>query len=214
MSAKIRRATRSDADFLAWVMLASSRSHLSRGAWDLVVGVDDAGCLDYLKRLAVADPRSLCHYDSFLVAEVDGRPAAGLCTFKPGDGGWAVVDQAMSNVQRDLGWTDANLAGSQQRLAPMLACMPPEAGADWVIEFVATLPEYRRRGLVDGLMREAIGQGVECGCSLAQIMILIGNDPAQAAYEKVGFAVHDDHGSAELDAAIGSRGFRRLLRKL
>jgi len=28
MKLKIRRATRDDADFLAWVMLASSRSHV------------------------------------------------------------------------------------------------------------------------------------------------------------------------------------------
>ncbi|HYL35631.1 MAG TPA: GNAT family N-acetyltransferase [Bryobacteraceae bacterium] len=214
MSAKIRRATRSDADFLAWVMLASSRSHVARGAWDLVVGADDAECLDYLKRLAVAEPRSLCHYESFLVADVDARPAAALCTFKPGDGGWAVVGQASSNVQRELGWTEADRARSQQRFAPMLACLPPDAGADWVIEFVATLPEYRRRGLADALMREAIQHGVERGCSLAQIMILTGNHPAQAAYEKAGFAVYDEHGSPELEVAIGAPGYRRLLRKL
>ena len=78
---KIRRGSREDADFLAWVMLASSRSHLSRGFWDLAIGGDDAACLDYLKRLAMAEPVSPCHYSSFLIAEADGHAAAALCVF-------------------------------------------------------------------------------------------------------------------------------------
>jgi translation initiation factor 4G len=214
MSSKIRRATRSDADFLAWVMLASSRSHVSRGAWDLIIGADDAGCLEYLKRLAIGEPRSLCHHESFMVAEVDGRPAAALCTFKPGEGGWAVVGQVKSNVERELGWTEADQAASQLRFAPMMGCFLPDAGEDWCIEFVATLPEYRRQGLVDALMREAIQQGIERRCSLAQILILAGNDAAQAAYEKAGFVVHDQRGSPEFEAAVGAPGFRRLMRRL
>jgi ribosomal protein S18 acetylase RimI-like enzyme len=211
---KIRRATRDDAGFLAWVMLASSRSHVSRGIWDLIIGGDDAVCLDYLKRLALADPPSLCHYESFLVAEMDGRPAAALSVSKPADGGWRKVSEAMANVQRELEWTEADVAASRQRMAPAWACFLPEAGEDWFIEFVATLPEYRRRGLVDALMREAIQQGVARGSKLAQITILQGNDAAQAAYEKWGFKVHDQRGSEDFRAATGAAGFRSLMRKL
>ena len=214
MSPNIRRGTRDDAEFLAWVMLASSRSHVRRGAWDLIIGGDDAQCLEYLKRLALSEPRSLCHYESFLVAEVGGQQAAALCTSKPAEGGWTLVGQAQANVERDLGWKETDKTASRQRFAPMLACMPPATGADWFIEFVATRPEYRRQGLVDLLMREAIQQGVESGCSLAEIMILAGNDPAQAAYEKVGFVVHDELGSPEVQTVIGAPGFRRMLRKL
>ena len=214
MDLKIRRATRDDAEFLAWVMLASSRSHVSRGIWDLIIGAGDAGCLEYLKRLAVAEPRSLCHYESFLVAEAGGRPAAALCVFKPGEGGWDLVPKAMANVQRDLGWTETEREASRQRMAPALACFIPEAGEDWCVEFVATRPEYRRRGLVDGLLREAIQEGVARGCKLAQITILAGNEPAQRAYEKWGFTVHAERGSEQFQSAIGARGFRSLMRKL
>jgi ribosomal protein S18 acetylase RimI-like enzyme len=214
MIPNIRRATPSDADFLAWVMLAASRSHAPRGVWDLIVGAGDAACLDYLERLAVAETRSVCHYDGFLIAESEGRAAAALCTFHPGEGGWTVVGQVMSKVQDELGWTAADVEASQARFAPALACLPPEAGADWVIEFVATLPEFRRQGLVDALMRQAIQRGRDRGCTLAQIMILIGNDPAQRAYEKWGFVVRDECASPEFHAAIGAPGFRRLMRTL
>lgn len=209
----IRRGTKTDAGFLAWVMLAASRSHGQRGVWDLAIADDDAHCLEYLRRLALA-PGTLCHHDSFLVAEIEGQPASALATFRFADGGWTAVGQAMTKVQSDLGWTAADVDASQARLAPALACMPPDAGADWCIEFVATLPRYRRRGLVDALMLQAIQRGIDRKCSLAQIQILIGNDPAQKAYEKVGFAVHDERRSPDFQAVIGSPGFRRLLRKL
>jgi len=211
---KIRRATREDADFLAWVMLTASRAHLKRGPWDLIIGAGDAGCLEYLKRLAVAEPRSMCHYESFFVAEVDSRAAAALCGFRPCEDAWVTVGQAMAVVQRDLGWTEQDVAASQRRMAPVGSCFPPDAGADWCIDFVATMPEYRRRGFVDALLREAVRCGVERGATLAQILIFIGNDAAQGAYEKAGFAVHDESCSAEFEAALGSPGFRRLMRRL
>jgi ribosomal protein S18 acetylase RimI-like enzyme len=214
MVPKIRRATLADVDFLAWVMLAASRGHSPRGVWDLVIGADDAGCLEYLKRLAMAEPRSLCHYESFHVADVDGQPAAALCEFAFADGGWALAHEATANVQRALAWSEADVAASDERFAPAWACFLPDAGADWCIENVATLPQYRRCGLVDALMHAAIQEGVERRCKLAQITILIGNDAAQAAYEKRGFKVHDERRSEEFEAATGSPGFRRLLRTL
>jgi ribosomal protein S18 acetylase RimI-like enzyme len=214
MSPKLRRGQRSDAGFLAWVMLAASRGHVQRGVWDLIVGGNDQECLDYLERLSLADPHSLCSCENFVIAEVDGHPAAALCGFAFADGGWGTVAQAMTNVQRDLGWTEADLAASGQRSAPVYKNFGPNTGADWCVELVATRPEYRRRGLVDLLMREAIQQGVDRGCKLAQITILIGNDAAQKAYEKVGFRVHDERGTPEFQAAIGAPGFRRFLRPL
>ena len=145
---------------LAWVMFSASRSHLTRGLWDLIIGADEAGCLEYLRRLALAQPRSLYHYESFLVAEVAGERAAALCGFETGSkstDAWEIVGEAMSNVQRDLGWTAAETAASFERVAPMwTACMPPDIGADFAIESVATRPEYRRRGLIGALIDEVL----------------------------------------------------------
>jgi len=208
----IRRGTAADAEFLAWVMLMASR-HGPRGTWDLVVGGDDKECLEYLRRLSLV-PGTLCYCESFLVAEIDGQPVSALGTCRFVDGGWAGVGRAMARVQSDLAWSAAAVEASRKRLAPVLACMPADAGADWCIEFVATLPQHRRRGLVDALMRQAIQCGIDRKCSLAQIQIMIGNNPAQKAYEKAGFTVFDECRSPEFQAVVGSPGFRRLLRKL
>jgi translation initiation factor 4G len=214
MALRIRRGSLDDAEFLAWAMFAASRAHLKCGLWELIIGADEIGCLDYLRRLALAEPRSLYHCESFLIAEIDGERAAALCGFET-RGAWEIVGDAMSNVQRDLGWTEADAAASYQRVGPVwAACMPPEAGADFAIESVATLPQFRRRGLISGLIDEALVQARRAGCGLAQITTYIGNDAAQLAYEKAGFKVLDEKRCTEVDRILGVPGFVRLTRLL
>jgi GNAT superfamily N-acetyltransferase len=214
MTTTVRRASRDDAGFLAWVMLSASRAHLSRGVWDLVIGSDDAGCLEYLRRLAVAEPRSLCHYESFWVVEADGQPGAALSGFDMGAHGWGITAEAMSRVQHDLGWTDADVAASQKRMAPVWACFLPDVGADWGIENVATLPERRGHGLASALMDRALREGRERGFRLAQITTLIGNDTAQTVYRRSGFRVSDEKPCPELLSVLDALGFVRLIREL
>jgi ribosomal protein S18 acetylase RimI-like enzyme len=214
MSVQIRHGAAGDAEFLAWVMFAASRSHLARGLWDLIIGADEARCLEYLKRLAIAEPRSLYHYGSFFIAEVDGTRAAALCGFEMRDV-WEIAGQAMANVQRDLGWTEQEGTASFQRVAPVwTACMPADIGADFVIESVATLPEYRRRGLVQALIDAALRSAGERGCNLVQITTYLENDTARLAYEKSGFRVQDVKRCRELEKVLGVPGFIRLTRGL
>src|SRR5271155_1680352 len=115
MSVQIRRGNADDAAFLAQLMMLASRGHLRRGVWDLIAGGSEATCLDYLRRLALAEPVSLCHYSSFIVAEHDGHAAAALCGFDPRAGGWQVLGDAMQNVQRELRWTPADEKASADR---------------------------------------------------------------------------------------------------
>ncbi len=130
MNPVLRPGLREDAEFLAWVQLTASRCHLNRGVWDLVIGADDPGCFDYLRRLAIAETRSLSHYESFLIAEADSQPAAALCGFDIREGGWALVGYAMADVPRDLGWTAADLEASKKRGSPGWSCFLSDIGAD------------------------------------------------------------------------------------
>lgn len=214
MSDEIRRGRHEDADFLAWVMLSASRAHLSRGVWDLIIGGGEAVCLDYLRRLAVAEPRSLCHCENFLVADVDGHAAAALSGYDMKGGGWTLVGEAMANVQRELGWTDADTEVSQQRVGPVWACFLPDIGADWGIENIATKSEFRRQGLMRTLLNSALGEAVEHGSKLVQIITYIGNDEACAAYKHAGFRLLDEKRCTGFEALLGSPGFIRLVRDL
>jgi translation initiation factor 4G len=213
MAIRIRRANFEDAEFLAWVVLTASRSQLKYGLWDLIIGADEAGCLDYLRRLAIAEPRSLYHYDSFLIADVDGRPAAALCGFETRDG-WAIVGEAMASVQRDLGWSVAQAVASSDRVAPVWTCLPEDAGADFGIENVATLPEYRRRGLVSVLIREILRETIQRGFRQAQIMTYAGNSAALSVYGKSGFSIRAEKHCPEVQKILGVPGFIQLTRDL
>ena len=88
------------------------------------------------------------------------------------------------------------------------------AGIAWVVEHVATKPEFRRRGLVERLVHATLEAGREKGATVADIGVLLGNDPAQRAYEKCGFEVVDEVRNAEFEAAYGSAGARMLRRSL
>lgn len=193
--------------------MLASRGHLRRGVWDLIAGGSEEDCLDYLRRLALSEPVSLCHHSSFLIAEHDGRPAAALCGFDPRAGGWQTLGDAMQNVQRAIGWTQADEKASADRTAPVWQCTFDTLQGAWVVESVATLPEFRRRGLADALMLEILEAGRARGHHLAQLTILIGNIAAQHAYEKAGFTVRDEKRHLDFEAALGAAGFMRMVRE-
>jgi ribosomal protein S18 acetylase RimI-like enzyme len=92
--------------------------------------------------------------------------------------------------------------------------MPPDIGADFAIESVATLPHFRRRGLIGALIDEVLRDASVRGCRLAQITTYLENDAAQKAYEKAGFEVQDEKRCAEVQRILGVPGFVRLTRTL
>jgi len=192
--------------------MLASRGHLPRGVWDLIAGGSEKNCLDYLRRLALTEPVSLCHYSSFIVAEHDGCPAAALCGFDPRAGGWQLLAEAMKQVQREKAGTQADENASAYRTAPVWQCTFDTLEGAWVVESVATAPEFRRRGLAASLMAEVLEMGRARGHRMAQLTILIGNTPAQHAYEKAGFSVMDEKRHRDFEAALGAPGFMRMVR--
>ena len=82
------------------------------------------------------------------------------------------------------------------------------------MENVATLPEFRRRGLVDRLMDAALARGRARGASVSGIGVFIGNDPAQRAYEKAGYRAASEKRNPEMERTWGTPGIRLLLRDL
>jgi translation initiation factor 4G len=209
---KTRPARVGDVAFLASVMLAASRSHLPRGAWDLMLDAPDEVCLEFLSRMASAEPATFCHWSAFVVAEVDGEPAAALAGFDPG----ALADP-VPTIERTLGtlgWTREDVARGDERLAPFFTCVPQWIPGLWRIEWVATLPEHRRRGMAERLLREILAAGARAGHRTAQLFVFVGNTPAIAAYEKNGFRVEQDRRDPRFEAALGSPGMLEMRRPL
>jgi translation initiation factor 4G len=214
MSLEVRRARPEDAAFLAWVMLMAGRSHLQRGIWDIIIGRPEGECLTFLEHLAVTDEPHMCHNSIFLVAEVNGRPAAALSGYDPVNLGEETVAPQMPVVMEKMGLTPEDMAPGQQGLAAFMTCHSDAYEGAWIVESVATRPEYRRKGLIDTLVGSILDEGRRKGFELAQVSFYIGNTPAQRAYEKAGFKYHDEKRHPDFEAEIGCPGMVRLLREI
>ena len=209
-----RAAAAGDTPWLAWVMLAASRSHLARGLWEVALDLDERGSLAWLERLAVTTARSWSHHAHFAVATVDRLPVAALCGYDPRESGGPVLFRAMAEVGQALGWSAQRFAGVSERLGPIGTCAADPCAGAWVIENVATRPELRRRGLCVELLDRILERGRCRGHRRALVSVLIGNTAAERAYEKVGFRVVGEKRHASFEAAFGSPGQRHLLREL
>ena len=211
MTTRIIDATKDHAEFIAWVSLAAARSHLPRGFWDFFIP-DERERMTYLTRLAATTTPHPFHHSMFLVAEVDGRPAAGMCGFFEEENGFAVLGSVMPEVDRALGRPPEAGQEGMARLGPFMTVTPEHPPRAWIVENVATLPEFRRRGLVARLMDAMLERGVARGAGLSDIGVFIGNDSAQLAYEKAGYRMVSEKRSDELERTWGTPGIRLLRR--
>ncbi len=213
MNIEIRPAKAEDAEFLARLILTAGRAHVTRGIWEVILGGTEQDNLKFLKLLAVTAIPNLFHYSCYLIAELDGQPAGGLGGYDPKRLGYTAVQQAMPEVLQQLGYSAPD-PEANKRAERVLCCIPDDAQDAWIIDSVATLPEYRRKGLVDRLLVAILEKGRQKGFRCAQINLYIGNHPAQRAYEKHGFEIVDQKFHSDFEAEIGSPGMARMLRNL
>lgn len=209
----VRDATAEDAAFLAWASLTAARSHVTRSIWEAFLGWNEEDTLEFIRRVVTSPSEHWVHWTQFLVAEVDGVPAAALTAFDPTTHGFEaylevateVAQQMMTEEEQQAAWGRAELIGS---------CLSDEPAGTWIVESVATRPEYRRRGLADTLLEAALDRGRGRGFGTAQISILIGNEPARACYVKHGFTAVDERRSLDFEALVGTPGIERMQRAL
>lgn len=211
MAVRIRSATEDDAAFVAWAELIAARSHLEYGAWDHILGLDEPETLRFLEQLACSDAEHWCHHARFLIAEVDGTPAAALCAFDPALHGGHALDAAVVATLQGME-QEMDLAAGLARAAAVGTCMADYADGAWVVENVATRPAFRGRGLVQELLAEALARGREAGFRVGQIAVLVGNEVARRAYLRAGFEPDLEKRHPAFRAALGSPGMERLLR--
>jgi ribosomal protein S18 acetylase RimI-like enzyme len=210
----IRRATAQDADFLAWAILAATRSHLAKGWFDILLDKDEAACLVYLRALTETPSRSWWHWSRFWIAEVEGVPAAAVAAFRANEA-YPLSQAAMSEVAQALEIGDGEQSAMWQRGAYIFKCaLDTGEGDDWAIENVATLPGFRGRGLAPALLERAVEEGRRAGFSRARIPVMTGNHAAERAYLKAGFQVTGEKRDAAFEAASGAAGLRLMTREL
>jgi ribosomal protein S18 acetylase RimI-like enzyme len=145
---------------------------------------------------------------------VEGRPVSALCGYFEADCGTPAIREGMSQANKAVGRSEEEHAEGWGRAGSIIQVAPEHAPGVWIVEHVATLPEFRRRGLVDRLLVRILDEGRMRGASVADIGVLIGNDPAQRAYEKAGFEVTAEKLHPEFEAVYKCPGIRSLSRAL
>lgn len=211
---KIVEAREEHIPFIAWVELAAARSHLPIGMWDLYLEQPEADTLRYIETMVNTEVRHFGHYTNFIVAEVDGRPAAALSGYFEAEKTMPMFIAGQEEANRKHGISSQENDAGWGRAGSILNINISHAPDAWIIEWVATAPEFRRRGLVDALMAEILNVGRKRGASTADIGVFIDNDRAQRAYEKAGFIVIAEVRNADFEAAYNCPGARLLRRAI
>ncbi len=212
LDVKIINAREEHIPFLAWVQLTAFRSHMPKGMWDFFIDRPDEDVLRFLEAFAVTETKHWGSYEGFIIAEVDGTPAAAMTGYFEAE---STLDVGIAEACKKLGieQDDINAGWSRAGTIALVGDVPHTPGA-WIIENVATKPEFRRRGLVDRLMIEQMNRGREKGATIGNIGVFIGNDNAQRAYEKAGFEVIGEKTHPDFEAVYGCPGVRQLRRDL
>jgi translation initiation factor 4G len=203
-------ATPEHSDFLAWVCLTAFRSHLERGFWDFMVGGSEQDMLRYLSALVATEQRHWSHYSTFLIAEVDGRPASALGGYFDAELGGPTLRLAGAEANLRTGRSDQAATAGFARASSIMNVLPEHADGAWIVENVATLPEFRRRGLCEQLVSEILERGRARRAKVADVSVFIGNDGAQRVYERCGFEVVGEKLDAEFESVYKTPGTRTL----
>lgn len=214
MSTQIRPAERGDATLVAWVQLAAARSHVPVGFLDLMFPGEEDDRLALIQRVVDSETISMSHWSGFLVAESDGTPGAALSGYEPTKRGTDTFAAAMTQACLGAGWKPPEIEAAFGRMSPFLTCAPESPDDAWIVEWVATKPDFRGRGLVRALLDAILDEGRSRGYHRAQISLLIDNHPAQRAYEGAGFKVIDEKRHPEFEMTFGSPGVCRMMRDL
>lgn len=212
-STLIRRATREDAPFLAWAILAATRSHLPRGWFDIALNKPESACLGFLRYLTTTKTISNWHYSKFLIVECQNEPASALSAFRAKDA-YPLSTIAIWETMHAWGMSATDATEMWERSAYMFRCTIRPHDEYLLVDTVATHPSFRGQGHTTKLLSRAIEIAKEQGISHAQVTLFIGNDAAERIYVSAGFHLAKERRDAQFEARSGAPGIRQYLKEL
>lgn len=210
MAALTRPAVPRDADKVSRLMYLAGQSPLEISIYDIMFPGTLEFKLEQLSKLFTTTTTSWFHYSHYLIAEVDGEAAGSLCGYNELEAGGRMVSKAF----KETGWGSTKGRDMVERLQPFYRVYPSHPEDAWVIENVAVFPEFRKRGLINTLLEEILDKGRRLGYKYAELGMLIGNLPAQRAYEKAGMTIVEETTDPEFEKIFGSPGMARMVVQL
>ena len=185
----VRSAGPQDVSFLAQIDLEATRAPFQQSFWDDILEPTGTSPLQFLESMLQCGASHWGQIQDFLVIERNGQPVAACAVFRPADISAAHsplnIDK-LPQIAEKLGWTPSITEDFRQAYLKIWegdhSFLKPQA--DMIVETVAVLPEHRGLGLGHRLMQAAFKRAREAGASSLGVMVIRGNEPAQALYEK------------------------------
>ncbi len=200
MNINVRKAVINDKDFLITSVIEAEKSGSDIISYCALLSISEQTFREILSNILDEEigGQELC-IGNFLIAEIDGEPAAALSAWIEKEDGMA-SSMIKSNLLMYLMDREILL-----NAAPSLSLMNEinidrEAGA-LQIECVYTVEKYRGYGLSGQLIEEQIRRKQESGKSFekVQVILLKSNQAAKRAYEKSGFSLLEEKQCANKD---------------
>jgi ribosomal protein S18 acetylase RimI-like enzyme len=210
MDPLIRPATTQDVTEVTNLMYLASKSNRNTSLYDLMLPGSMDNRLEILGRLFVANASSYYHYSHYLVAMVDERVAGALCGYNELEAGALKLGDAF----REIGIGREEGRAMYDRMQPYFRVNFPHPEDAWIVEHVAVFPKYRGNGVVQLLLDGILKKGLDLGYRHAELGMLIGNTPAQKAYEKAGFVAAEERTDPEFEKLFESPGMVRMVKEL
>ena len=180
MSIKIRKATVGDAPFLAQMILQSSRAGKKDGLFDMLFSSNDNGkILEKLELLTQTTAKNHCHYNNFLIAEVDGKSVGTLCSYEPR----IATKQAFIDGLNEVGCCD----DISEKLEVLAECDFNLNIRTLMFDFMEELEGFIDVGVLKALMQKSLLTARLKGYRIAQSIVEIGSLEALLYYKKLGF---------------------------
>ena len=180
MSIKIRKATTADLEFLAQMMLQSSRAGKKLGLFDLIFKTtDDKEILKNLEALSETTVKNHCHYNNFLIAEMDGKSVGTLCSYEPR----IATKQAFIDALKEIGCDD----DVSDTLEVIYDCDFGLNNRTLMFDFMEELEGFIDVGILKTLMQKSLLTARLKGYRIAQSIVEIGSLETLLFYKKLGF---------------------------
>jgi hypothetical protein len=181
MSIQIKQAKAEDSQFLAQMILQSSRAGKKDGFFDLLFNTNDSEViLEKIVALTTTKSKSHCHYSNFLIAQMDGKSVGTLCSYEPR----ISTQEAFQTALEEIGCEDDNGA-----LEVMYSCSFDLNKRTLMFDFMEELEGFIDVGVLKALMQKSLLTARLKGYTIARTMIEIGSLENELFYKKLGFKV-------------------------
>jgi len=179
MGIKIRKASLEDTDFLATMILQSSRAGKKFGVFDLIFEKSPRDVLDDIQSLTATTSKNHCHYSNFLIAEIDGKKVGTLCSYEP------------RIATRDSFFESLKEMGCQEEASEYLnilnECDFKPNNRTLIFDFMEEVEGFTDVGILKELMQKSLLTARLKGYRIAQSVVEIGSLETLLFYKKLGF---------------------------